>query len=130
MIDEAKNTSLIAEWFDYIEAPQAREAFAYLVGLSAVSRDFRCHAQLKGEVRDFRFFASNDELLFAMIPNKHWLLFYFRKPAIASGKFNVRSLQNAFDVVQENASGEWTIRIRCTDDVKRLWPLLQTEVGT
>jgi len=124
VIDEAKDSFLIPEWYEYIEAIQVREAFIHIVGLSAVVRDFRCHAQRKGEVRDYRFYAQNNEQWFALIPNKNWLLFYIRKPAVNSDMYDFHSFEAAFDSVTKKPTGEWTIRIRCIDDVRRLWSLL------
>jgi len=122
---DAKNADLLPQWLDQIETDQTRDAFRYLVGLAATLTEFECYAQLKGEVRDFRFFArGGHEQPFAFIPNRHWLLFYFRAPAVRSGKYSLQSLQAAFDSAIENNSGEWTVRLRSIPDVQRLWRLL------
>jgi len=123
MLSGAKNSILVPVWLSYIESEQARDAFIYLVGLGAASPEFECHAQQKGEVRDFRFMTGREQP-FAFIPNKHWLLFYFRSPAVRSGRYNLKELQQQFDSASENTRGEWTIKIRSISDVKRLWKFL------
>jgi hypothetical protein len=124
MLHEAKNSDLIPQWLGHIEDQQAKEAFVYLVGLAAALTEFQCHAQFKGEVRDFRFITTGEEQPFSFIPNKQWLLFYFRAPSVRSGKYSLQSLQHEFDGAAENTRGEWTVRLRSISDVQRLWKLL------
>lgn len=107
MLFDAKNAALSPRWLEYIEFEQARDAFVYLVGQAAALADYQCHAQQKGEVPDFRFM-KGEEQPFAFIPNKRWILFYFRAPAIRSGKYGLASLQQQFDSATENSRGEWT----------------------
>ena len=69
----------------HIESDDARDAFHYLVGRAATLKCFVCHPQQKGVISDFRFIVLNrDEMPFAVSPNKRWLLFYFRAPAVRS----------------------------------------------
>jgi len=124
VLSEAKNTELLPQWLEHIESEQTKDSFRYLVGLSATITEFRCHAELKGEVRDFRFFNHSNEQCFAFIPNKHWLLFYFRLPAVRSGRYSLQVLQAAFDSASENNRGEWTVRLRSISDVQRLWHIV------
>lgn len=126
MISGATNSNLYAEWLNHIESEEAKDAFAYIVGLASALRDHRCHPQQKGVVRDFRFYVGEtQELPFAFIPNKSWLLFYFRAPAVRGGAYLPASVQEAFDSFVENSRGEWTVKLRCIADVKRLWRILE-----
>jgi hypothetical protein len=123
MLSDAKNASLIPTWLDHIESEQARDAFVYVVGQAAALVEYQCYAQQKGEVPDFRFLRGNEQP-FAFIPNKQWILFYFRAPAVRSGMYKLSSLQQQFDSATENTRGEWTVKLRSISDAKRLWALL------
>jgi len=128
MLKDAKNAELIAKFLDYIETEKTKDAFLYIVGLSAALTDFDCHPQPKGHngpVFDFRFYKKDSsEQPFAFIPNKRWLLFYFRTSAVGSGRYSLMTLRSQFDSVNENNSGEWTVELRCIYDVRRLWKVL------
>lgn len=128
MLTDAKNAELIPEWAAYIEAESTREAFLHLVGLAAGLRSFNCHAQRKGEVRDFRFYQPDSNIQpLAFIVNQHSLLFYFRRPAVESGSYRFNELQRQFESATENNRGEWTVRLQNVDDVRRLWRYLNIE---
>ena len=78
MLAGSVGDALYREWLSRIESEDARDAFHYLVGRAASLKSFVCHPQQKGVISDFRFIvASCDEMPFAFIPNKRWLLFYF-----------------------------------------------------
>jgi hypothetical protein len=115
-------------WLSRIEGEDAREAFHYVVGRAASLMSLTCHPQQKGVISDFRFIDTDrDEMPFAFIPNKHWLLFYFRAPAVRSAKYSLAAVAAAFDSAGENASGEWTIKLRSIADVRRLWQILSID---
>jgi hypothetical protein len=120
MLADARNTELYSEWFSFIEAPEVRAAFCYLVGLAASSRRYRCHIQWKGAVRDFRFHDASGEQSFSFISNQQWLLFYFRPSAIRSKTYSRTRLADDFDSLQENTAGEWTLKLKSIADVRRL----------
>ena len=120
MLTDAKNAQLYAEWEQFIEAPEARAAFRYLVGLAACSKRFNCHIQWKGEVRDFRFHDTSGEQPHSFITNQRWLLFYFRPPAVRSGAYSRELLAQDFETFEENPAGEWTLKLRSIPDVERL----------
>jgi hypothetical protein len=112
---------LYPEWSKAIEADDARAAFHYLIGIAASSRRYVCHAQWKGEVRDFRFIdASSNEQPYSFITNQRWLLFYFRAPAVRSGVQTRDAVSARFDTFNENAAGEWTVKLASLGDVERL----------
>jgi hypothetical protein len=124
MLTDSLRAELYYDWHAYIDDENARDAFCYIVGLAATLRSFGCYPKAKGEVKDFRFEDEYNAIRFAFIVNKSWLLFYFRKPAIESGKYSQSDLRNAFETARETEAGEWTIRLQSVDDVKRLWRLL------
>jgi hypothetical protein len=125
MIAEALNAELYARWLAHIEVDETKDAFSFIVGRAASTTGYACHPQLKGAVRDFRFINEKNEQPFAFIPNKSWLLFYFRQPAVRSGLYSFGELQAAFDSANENGSGEWTVKLRSISDVRRLWGILK-----
>jgi len=106
---------------EYIAAPETKEAFAYLVGSAALSRELSCHAQMKGAIHDFRLFDASGSQPFSFIVNRDSLLFYFRPPAVQSGRFSLPELEGSFEEVRENNSGEWTVRITNLEIARRLW---------
>jgi len=128
MLTAAKNAELIPEWAAYIESDSTREAFLHLVGLAAGLRNFCCHAQRKGEVRDFRFYRPTTDIQpLALIVNKQSLLFYFRLPAVESSSYSFDELKAQFESASENDRGEWKVRLHSDDDVRRLWRYLNIE---
>jgi len=120
MLTDTKNAELYAEWLKTILDPQAKAAFQYIVGVAAGLEAYECHIQWKGEVRDFRFHDIGGEQPYSFITNNRWLLFYFRPPAVRSGRFSSKELMNFFDSFGENSAGEWTVRLRSIPDVERL----------
>lgn len=112
---------LIGDFADYIELPGTLAAYHLLVGASAALKDYRCVAKFKGSVRDFRFYTMSEEQPFSFIINKSSLLFYFRLPAVKSGRYDIAQLSSTFCDVNENHQGEWTVRVR---DVKEAIKLI------
>lgn len=127
MISQAQGAELYPEWLAYIETHETQEAFCYLIGRAAVLRSLTCHPQPKGVVRDVRFMDDQNQQPFALIPSKAWLLFYFRLPAVRSGKYSFRDIAARFDSAAENTSGEWTVKLRSIPDVQRLFAVLSVE---
>ena len=64
---------------------------------------------------------------FSFIPNKQWLLFYFRAPAVRSGRYCLKDLQQQFDSASKNTCGQWTVKLRSISDAKRLWQFLDLQ---
>jgi hypothetical protein len=120
VIDGATNKELIGQWLSYIEDQDTKRAFQFLVGIGATSNRFTCHAQWKGDVRDFRFLESSEEQPHSFITNRHWLLFYFRPPAVRACQAGRSMLERDFDTFQETPAGEWTVRLRTIDDIAKL----------
>jgi hypothetical protein len=121
MLTGAQNSELYSEWAAFIQSAQTREAFNFIVGLAASSKKFNCHIQWKGDnVRDFRLHDAKGEQPYSFITNQQWLLFYFWPPAVRAGIPSRERLAQDFDSFNENPKGEWTVKIRSIDDVKRL----------
>jgi hypothetical protein len=120
MLDGTKNCSLYGDWLDYIVDASVKQAFLYLLGLAATSTRYSCHIQRKGEIRDFRFHDAGDEQPHSFITNQHWLLFYFRPPAVRSGRYSRDAIAADFDSFEETPAGEWHVKLRSIADVERL----------
>ena len=127
MLAKAQNGDLFAQWLTHIDTLKTREAFCYLIGHAAVFRSLSCYPERKGAVRDVRFVNEGGEQPFSFIPNKRWILFYFRLPAIRSGKFLFRELSATFDSAAQNKTGEWSVKLRSIDDVQQLLGFLSIE---
>lgn len=121
MLLASQQFELHPEWSRAIESEGARAAFHQLVGLAAGSRRFMCHAQWKGEVRDFRFIEiSSNEQPHSFITNQQWLLFYFRPPAVRSSHYARDVVSKQFATFHETPAGEWTIKLAAVADVQKL----------
>jgi len=127
MILDARNSTLYADWLDYIDQPEAKDAFRYFIGAAAALRSLACHPQQKGVVKDVRFFNTSGEQLYAFIPNKALLLFYFRGPAVRSERHSFQQLAALFPSVATTSRGEWTLRLQNISDVKRLLEFLAAD---
>lgn len=121
---DSTRTDILVQHAERIASPATREAFAYLVGSAALSPDWICHAQMKGEVHDFRFHDHAGSQPFSLIINRDSLLFYFRLPAVRSGRYLWTDLQSSFEEVRDNNSGEWTVRITHLESARRLWEFI------
>ena len=124
MLDGALQPELYCQWLERVSDPEARYAFLHLVGLAACSTEYVCFPQRKGVIRDFRFIDGEKRQLFAFIPNARWLLFYFRLPAIRTGRYSMAELQATFGSVGTNNAGDWTVKIANFADAHRLWNII------
>lgn len=127
MLADSVNSDLYPIWLAHVSEPETRDAFVYLVGFAATLKSLTCHAQFKGAVRDFRFYASDKQQPFSFIINKKWLLFYFRQPSVRSGKYSLASLRQQFPSLKVNPRGEWTVRIASLQEARRLTSTLAIE---
>lgn len=118
---DAANEELLVQHAAHIAQPEVRAAFAYLVGCAALNQELFGQAHMKGHIRDFRLKQASGAQPFSFIVNRESLLFYFRLPAVQSGRYRLVELQQYFDEVRENDSGEWTVRVADLDGAKRLW---------
>jgi hypothetical protein len=126
MLTESNNASRYVEWLDCISDDGVKDAFRYIVGLAATLKDFDCHPEFHGVIRDFRFIdRTTREQPFALIPNKKWLLFYVRPPAVKSGKYSFDDLRAIFADAQEKQHEHWTVRLHSIDEVILLTAFLR-----
>ena len=130
MLTDSKNANLYPDWLQHIKGSQVRDAFISIVGIAACLRDWMCHPQRKGAVRDVRFFSPDCQQHFAFIVNVESLLFYFRKPSVRSGRYDFVQLQQRFDSANQTRHGEWTVRLRNPDDVRRLFEYMDLMART
>ena len=111
-----KNYELWAEYDDRIESPGTRDALNVLRGAGAALDAFCVYPKIKGFLPDVRFYTSDESSQpFALIPNKHSLLFYVRKAAVDSGIFSLQEIVDIFEEVNDKGF-EWSIRIENADD--------------
>jgi len=130
MLDTKHDPERYAEWLAHIESADTKEAFCFMVGLAACARSVVCHPQFKGSrgpIRDFRFLDQTSAQAFSIITNKNSLLFYFRKPAVTSGRYKFEALRLASPRASINTRGEWKAPLATIDDVRRLWNYLSLD---
>jgi hypothetical protein len=114
---------LLIEHLDTIAVPEVRRAYLYITHHAATLTGYECRPQNKGEVRDFRYYHGTEQP-FALIVNQKSLLWYFRLPGLKHQAANLTNLRARFSEVEENRSGEITVRISNLDDAKRLIALI------
>lgn len=119
MLRSAHDQSLYCDFLEYIAAPDAIDAFWYLIGWASTLRRYECYPVMKGEVRDFRWF-QGEEQHFALIANRKWLLFYFRKPCLRLAKYSRDALESAFPELAENNAGELKLKVYGVEEAKRI----------
>lgn len=122
---DTEHLSLIAEHANHIQETAVRDSFCLLVGLAAADPRFTCHARLQGAIRDFRWHSPNGDQPYALIVNRRSLLFYFRLPAVQSGRHDFADIKRRFKEAGINPSGEWTIPLETMADAKSLWALIE-----
>lgn len=110
MLKGAENQSLYVEHYDYVLAPETRQAYLYLIGWASTLKEYECYPSFHGVIKDFRFMRGED-WDFAFIPNQQWLLFYFRKPCLRLPKYSRDEILSRFPDASENPSGEFTTKV-------------------
>ena len=128
MLLNAKNATLLSEHFQHIADADTQDAFAYLVGLAASDPRLQCYGEVKGAVRDFRFLDPAGQQVFSFIVNRESLLFYFRSPAVTSGRYALAELRALFQTASVNNAGEWTVRIQKIAEARELWSYVSTRL--
>lgn len=110
---------LLISHLDTISASGVREAYLYLTHHAATLPAYECRPQVKGAIRDFRYYQGAEQP-FAFIVNQQSLLWYFRPPGLKLPAASVSQLQREFDEVRENPAGEITVRISTLEDAQRI----------
>ena len=120
MLQPLDDANLFAAYSDDVQDPGSKDAFAYLVGWGASSKQYVCLASGHGYIKDVRFMLD-EKWYFAFVPNQQWLLFYFRKPCLSLPKYaRDHILQQFPDAKEISSSGEFTVRITTVQDAIRL----------
>ena len=122
MITDARDAEKYVECYSSIESPQAREAFCMLAGAICAMNGHDCAPKPQSDsTRSIGIFSVADgDCPFSFVAYHNWLLFYFRLPAFKAGHCSVKTLCAEFGEVNDKVDGEWTIKLRSVDDVRRL----------
>ena len=118
---DVEGADLFPEWEAHIQDPQARAAFRLLVNLAASSRRLVLSFKWKGVLKTCRLHDRTTDRAkqpYSFIVNKGWVKFYFRLPETRSGKDRLKREFDSFD--DSNSRGEWTVKLRTENDVRRL----------
>lgn len=121
MLTGEKDQTIYRKHYEIIQSNEAKKAYNYLIGWATTLKIHECFPSRK----DFRFMRGND-WDFAFIPNRKWLLFYFRKPCLNSGKFSKTKIIENFPDTKENNSGELTIRVKTLEMATQLAAYIET----
>ena len=121
MLFGARNRTLYRDFAGYIRAAPARRAFEILVGVAATSTKYDGLVRCKGTLRDFRFRQGKD-VHYAFSVDREWLTFWFRAPALKTGKHSSAQLARDFPSFNgnPNVGNEWTVKLYSVADVERL----------
>jgi hypothetical protein len=126
LFKENLKEELLVAWAKEITEPSAKEALWHIVGFGGCSFAWNCAALMKGYMPVFRFHErKTDKRFFAFIPAQKWLLFYFRKPAIASGNYSWEAVVDVFPDA-EKKSDEWRVRVRSLTEAHLLTRLIRS----
>lgn len=133
MKEKTFSDALLAEHRSHINSDEVEKAFDVLVSAAISSKKFECAPGWHGDVRDFRYFSPvTKDQPFAFIPNRKDLLFYVRKPGKGLIVGGLKGIRDRFQEVNENSSGEWTIRLRTPAEAARMNDVISSagELGT
>lgn len=122
MITGALDAAKYVECYSSIESPQVREAFCILVGAISAMKNYDCAPRSQGELKRCIgiFSASDGSCPFSFVSNHNWLLFCFRLPSFRTEHHSLKALSAEFGEINDKPDGEWTIKLRSVDDVRRL----------
>lgn len=122
MITDARDAEQYVECYSSIESQQVREAFCMLVGAICAMSNYDCAPMSQGELKRTIgiFSASDGSCPFSFVSNHNWLLFHFRLPSFKTEHHSIKALYAEFGEVNDKPDGEWTIKLRSVDDVRRL----------
>jgi hypothetical protein len=123
MKSEVQELEGLARYFSRFKSPQAQEAFCLLLGYASCLNGCEVKIKPQGKLMSVGIYLGKS-CPFAFTANDHWVLFYFRKPAVQSKKYSDAVLGEAFDTFKAVQDDEWTLKLRSIDDVRRLIPLL------
>ncbi|VVO38554.1 hypothetical protein [Pseudomonas fluorescens] len=126
MITGALDAAKYVECYSAIESPQVREAFCMLVGAISTMNGHNCAPMPEAELnRTIGVFSVADGTCpFSFASYHDWLLFHFRLPAFKAGHCSLKTLSAQLGEVNDKIDGEWTIKLRSVDDVRRLLRLV------
>lgn len=107
----------IQEIYDYLESEERTSALQHVI--REVSSRPSCNkwTRRKGVFYDINFY-FNDKYYFAIIPNKKWLLWYFRKPALEAFRYNIRELEADFPPEQINGTSYEKVSVNKAGEIK------------
>jgi len=116
---------LLQEHRSYITDVSAQNAFDVLVEHAIASPSFQCAPGWHGQIRDFAYVDSaSEERPYAFIVNRTSLLFYVRRPGLPRVEEGLARLRRHFREVKENTLGEWTIKVRSSEEAGKVNKLL------
>ena len=123
-------SALIDEFKEHIKSPEANQAFQYMLDWADLLEGYECYPNIKGVIKDFRFYRGENQD-FAFIPNKHeGLLFYFREDR-SKIKYPPKSIHSRFRVEKDKKTeGELKVRISSLEDAKAVSSFIDDPFAT
>ena len=116
-----EGADLYPEWEAHIEDQRARAAFRLLVDIAASLPHLVLSFRKKGVLKTCCLHdrsGRRPRLPYSFIVNRSWIKFYFRFREARAGK---DALKRDFDSFEDgNSKGEWTVRLRTEEEVRRL----------
>ena len=116
-----EGADLYPDWEEFIRDQDTRCAVRLLVSLGVSSRRLVPAFRWHGRIRSCKLYWRSGERTrppYSFTINQRWLLFYFRLREVRSSREGVRP--DFVDSFHSNTKGEWTVKLRTVDDVRRL----------
>ena len=116
-----EGADLYPEWEEHIQDQEGRFAFRLLVQIAISSRQLVLSFKRKGSLKTCCLHYRSEQRRrqpYSFIVNKRELKFYFRLSEVRSGRERLREDFDSFD--DSNSKGEWTVKLKTVEDVRRL----------
>lgn len=119
MLKGAEDTERVAEFYEYIQVAEVRDAFALLVGTFICAKSIDCRTARQGKVRSIAV-DQGGAWCFSIMPSRKRLLFHWRPPVIDLYRAQKDVIKARFvDNFTDNAhkhSEHWSVNIRSIED--------------
>lgn len=87
-------------YYEYIQNPEVKEAFIYLIDYSKELHYMDCHPHPHGYInRNYHYFFNNISH-YAFVINRNWLLFYIQRINDLNQAISLKTLKENFPTVK------------------------------
>lgn len=127
MLRGNEDADLIRSHYEWITSQEARRAYCYVVGWASTLPGYLCFPGRHGHISDFRFMRDG-QWDFSFIPNRKWLLFYFRTPALRLPNFTGAGITSKFPDAVKTSASEFKLRIATVDRAAQVTDYIECQL--